>query len=99
MPDRAARIRLGTDAENASSPAPHMVPPRLIGNTGEQGEFVLPLSNPATLGKGSGKMDDFTHKAASWTLTAHEARPGHELQFDNMVRSEEHTSELQSRQY
>src|SRR5947209_10993982 len=64
MPDRAARIRLGTDAENASSPAPHMVPPRLIGNTGEQGEFVLPLSNPATLGKGSGKMDDFTHKAA-----------------------------------
>jgi uncharacterized protein (DUF885 family) len=30
-------------------------------------------------------MDDFTHKAASWTLTAHEARPGHELQFDSMV--------------
>src|SRR5205085_3271293 len=29
--------------------------------------------------------DDFTYSAASWTLTAHEARPGHELQFDTMV--------------
>src|SRR5205085_1896865 len=44
LPARAARIRLGTPAENAQQPAPHMVPPRLIGNTGEQGEFVLPLS-------------------------------------------------------
>ena len=31
------------------------------------------------------KYDDFTFAAASWTLTAHEARPGHELQFDAMV--------------
>src|SRR5262249_51501823 len=27
----------------------------------------------------------FTYDAAAWTLTAHEARPGHELQFDNML--------------
>src|SRR6266436_3380025 len=40
LPARAARIRLGTPAENAQQPAPHMVPPRLIGNTGEQGELV-----------------------------------------------------------
>ncbi|HEY8042397.1 MAG TPA: DUF885 family protein, partial [Polyangiaceae bacterium] len=44
LPARPARIRLGTDAENAQQPAPHMTPPRLLGNTGEQGEFVLPLS-------------------------------------------------------
>nr|HEX4314287.1 DUF885 domain-containing protein [Kofleriaceae bacterium] len=82
LPSRPARIRLGTPAENAQQPAPHMVPPRLIGNTGEQGEFVLPLSVP---GKTSQKYDDFNFDAASWTLTAHEARPGHELQFSRMV--------------
>jgi uncharacterized protein (DUF885 family) len=59
-----------------------MSPPRLIGNTGEQGEFVLPLSVP---GKTEQKYDDFNYDAASWTLTAHEARPGHELQFAAMV--------------
>ena len=31
------------------------------------------------------KVDDYTFDAASWTLIAHEARPGHELQFDSMV--------------
>jgi uncharacterized protein (DUF885 family) len=65
-----------------------MVPPRLIGNTGEQGEFVLPLNNPGAMGAKGGKeekMDDFTYDAASWTLTAHEARPGHELQFASMI--------------
>jgi uncharacterized protein (DUF885 family) len=82
LPSRAARIRLGTPAENAQQPAPHMSPPRLIGNTGEQGEFVLPLSVP---GKVEQKYDDFNFDAAAWTLTAHEARPGHELQFASMV--------------
>jgi uncharacterized protein (DUF885 family) len=82
LPSRAARIRLGTPAENAQQPAPHMSPPRLIGNTGEQGEFVLPLSMP---GKVEQKYDDFNYDAAAWTLTAHEARPGHEMQFASMV--------------
>ena len=84
LPDRPARIRLGTPAENAQQPAPHMVPPRLIGNTGEQGEFVLPLAVP---GKTAKKYDDFNYDAASWTLTAHEARPGHEMQFSRMVET------------
>jgi len=84
LPERPARIRLGTPAENAQQPAPHMTPPRLIGNTGEQGEFVLPLSVP---GKTTQKYDDFNYDAAAWTLTAHEARPGHELQFSRMVET------------
>lgn len=84
LPDRPARIRLGTPAENAQQPAPHMVPPRLIGNTGEQGEFVLPLAVP---GKTAQKYDDFNYDAAAWTLTAHEARPGHEMQFSRMVET------------
>ena len=84
LPSRPARIRLGSPAENAAQPAPHMVPPRLIGNTGEQGEFVLPLGVP---GEKESKYDDFNSDAAAWTLTAHEARPGHELQFSRMVES------------
>lgn len=84
LPDRPARIRLGTPGESAQQPAPHMRPPRLIGNTGEQGEFVLPLGMP---GKTTQKYDDFNFDAAGWTLTAHEARPGHELQFSRMVET------------
>jgi uncharacterized protein (DUF885 family) len=79
LPARPARIRIATAAETAQQPAPHMSPPRLIGNTGEPGEFVLPLVTP------NGRMDDFTYAAASWTLVSHEVRPGHELQFDSMV--------------
>ena len=68
---RPARIRLATAAETAASPAPNMRPPRMLGDTGEQGEFVLPLNVPTTDGK-TLKTDDFTFEAASWTLTAHE---------------------------
>ena len=84
LPERAARIRLATAAESAQIPAPHMDPPRLVGNTGEKGEFVLPVNVPSNSGKME-NFDDFTFDAASWTLTSHEARPGHELQFDAMV--------------
>jgi hypothetical protein len=86
IPDRKATIRLASEAESAASPAPHMSPPRLVGNTGEQGEFVLPLRAPDAEGNLQG-FDDFTFDAASWTLTAHEARPGHEMQFASMVET------------
>jgi len=86
LPDRPARIRIGTPAESAQQPAPHMVPPPLLDNHGEQGEFVLPLAMPAAPGTAvAEKVDDYTFDAAAWTLIAHEARPGHELQFDSMV--------------
>ncbi|HKW17102.1 MAG TPA: DUF885 domain-containing protein [Terriglobales bacterium] len=86
LPDRPARIRIATAAETVQQPAPHMVPPPFLHNTGEKGEFVLPLNIPAAPGqKSAEKYDDFTFDAAAWTLTAHEARPGHELQFDSMV--------------
>jgi uncharacterized protein (DUF885 family) len=86
LPNRPARIRLATAAETVQQPAPHMVPPPFLHNTGEKGEFVLPLNIPAAPGQATPeKYDDFTFDAAAWTLTAHEARPGHELQFDSMV--------------
>jgi len=85
LPQREAVIRLASEAESAVVPAPHMSPPRLIGNTGEYGEFVLPLNVPGGEGQADLKTDDFTFDAASWTLIAHEARPGHELQFAAML--------------
>ena len=87
LPEREARIRIATDAEAAQTPAPNMRPPRLIGNTGEMGEFILPLNMPAAAGSGALRYDDFTYQAASWTLTAHEARPGHEMQFAKIVEA------------
>ncbi|MGH8481389.1 MAG: DUF885 family protein, partial [Nevskiaceae bacterium] len=85
LPERKAVVRLASEAESAMQPAPNMRPPRLIGNTGEYGEFVLPLVVPGKEGREALRMDDFTHEAGSWSLTAHEARPGHELQFSAMV--------------
>ena len=86
LPRRPMIFRFATDAESASVPAPHMDIPQLLNNTGQKGAFVLPLKIPAAAGqKGEQKFDDFTFDAAAWTLTAHEGRPGHELQFDTMV--------------
>jgi len=87
LPARPARMRLASPAESANVPAPNMRPPRFIGNTGEQGEFVLPLNIPAPPGSAQAaqKFDDFTYAADSWTLVAHELRPGHELQFAAMM--------------
>jgi uncharacterized protein (DUF885 family) len=62
-----------------------MNPPPFLHNTGQRGEFVLPLNIPSANGGSEDKYDDFTFDAVAWTLTAHEARPGHELQFDSMV--------------
>ena len=84
LPDRPAIIRLASAAETAQVPAPHMEPPPLLNNHGERGQFVLPLETTGQGGK-TLKYDDFTFAAASWTITSHEARPGHELQFDAMV--------------
>jgi uncharacterized protein (DUF885 family) len=87
LPERKAVIRLASEAEDAQQPAPHMNPPRLIGNTGEYGEFVLTTGMPPDPTGKALRFDDFTHQAASWTLTAHEARPGHELQFAEMLEA------------
>ena len=85
LPTRPAIIRLATAAETAQQPAPHMQPPPFLHNTGQRGEFVLPLNIPGANGAAADKYDDFTYDAVAWTLTAHEARPGHELQFDSML--------------
>ncbi len=85
LPERKAGIRIASAAETAAQPSAHLDVPRLIGNTGEFPEFVLPqLKKNAD---GSWQYTDDTYKAGTWTLTAHEARPGHELQFSAMIET------------
>ncbi|MFN8611822.1 MAG: DUF885 domain-containing protein [Vulcanimicrobiota bacterium] len=80
LPEGQAVIRTATEAEAALVPGPQMIPPPLVKNTGQRGNFVIPLRS-----SDGQKFDDFTYDAISWSVTAHEARPGHELQFDSMV--------------
>lgn len=85
VPGRAVVVRLASEAESAMWPSPYLQTPRLIDNTGEYGEFVLPFNVQAAAGTNDARSDDFTHESGSWSLTVHEARPGHELQFSAMV--------------
>lgn len=85
LPKRSMVIRIASDAENAAIASPHMDPPAFIGNKGEKGTFVLTTGHPGTDGGSAEAYDDFTYDAAAWTLTAHEGRPGHELQYAGMI--------------
>ncbi len=85
LPDRDAGIRIASEAETAMQPAPHLDIPRLIGNTGEYPYFVIPQLQQEE--DGSWQQTDDTYVAGSWTLTAHEARPGHEMQFSSIIES------------
>lgn len=84
LPDEPARVRMATAAETAQQPAAHLDIPRLVGNTGEFPEFIVPKIEQNE--DGSWPKNDYAFKAMMWTLSAHEARPGHELQFTTMLR-------------
>jgi len=84
LPDEPARVRMATPAETAQQPAAHLDVPRLIGNTGEFPEFIVPTIEPNE--DGSWPVSDYAFPAMMWTLSAHEARPGHEMQFTTMLR-------------
>lgn len=85
LPDEPARMRMATEAETAQIPSAHLDIPRLIGNTGEFPEFVVPAITPDE--DGNWPVSDYAFPAMMWTLSAHEARPGHEMQFTTMIRS------------
>lgn len=82
LPLRPMQVRMATDAESAQIPAPFFSPPRMVDNRGEIGVFVLPSRLADVPEK---RLDDFSYEAASWWLSAHEGRPGHELQFATMI--------------
>jgi len=85
LPEREAGIRIASAAETAAQPAPHLDVPRMLGNTGEYPSFVIPLLTQYE--DGSWQQTDDTYEAGAWTLTAHEARPGHEMQFSSIIES------------
>jgi len=84
LPDEPARVRMATAAETAQVPSAHLDIPRLIGNTGEFPEFIVPTIVPNE--DGTWPESDYAFPAMMWTLAAHEARPGHEMQFTTMLR-------------
>ncbi|MFT5770560.1 MAG: hypothetical protein ACI9H8_002551 [Lysobacterales bacterium] len=85
LPDEPARVRMATTAETAQQPAAHLDVPRLVGNTGEFPEFIVPKIEQND--DGSWPQSDYAYPAMMWSLAAHEARPGHEMQFTTMLRS------------
>ncbi|MCB1609168.1 MAG: DUF885 domain-containing protein [Xanthomonadales bacterium] len=84
LPAEPARVRMASEAETAQQPAAHLDIPRLVGNTGEFPEFIVPAI--AQNEDGSWPESDYAYRAMMWTLSAHEARPGHEMQFTTMIR-------------
>jgi len=80
LPSSPLMIRIASEAESKANPVPRLTMPPLINNKGERPEFVVPTSS-------SGKLmfDDFAYEAAAIVLTAHEGRPGHDLQFSSML--------------
>lgn len=86
IPSRPLVIRMASEAESAATPQPHLRTPRLVGNTGEPIEFLMPMIAQPPSGEDR-PPDDSTYQAMAWTLSAHEARPGHELQFSAMLES------------
>jgi len=84
LPDEPARVRMATPAETAQQPAAHLDVPRLVGNTGEFPEFIVPTITQDE--DGNWPESDYAFPAMMWTLAAHEARPGHEMQFTTMIR-------------
>lgn len=82
LPSKPLKIRVASEAESKVFPVPHVNPPPLINNTGIVPEFVVPSSATGHL-----PYDDFSYDAAALLLTAHEGRPGHDLQFSRMLET------------
>ena len=80
LPAAPLKIRLASKAESVAQPVPHLNSPSFVGNTGERPEFVVPVADANALA-----FDDFAFAAAAKSLTAHEGRPGHDLQFSSML--------------
>ena len=82
LPATKLLIRFAGDAESKAAPVPHLIPPPLINNNGILPEFVVPTSSSGRL-----PFDDFAYESAATILTAHEGRPGHDLQFSRMLEN------------
>lgn len=74
LPQRPVVVRPGTDAEEAIMPIPHVNGPNFVNNDGTVWpEFVLC------------DLKGCSDPLCAYPLTAHEGRPGHDLQFSRML--------------
>lgn len=82
VPARSVRMRLATAGESAQNPAPSLDVTALFKKDASI-DFIFPVRGPLKAGQDpkDSAYTDFTYDAASWVIAAHEARPGHELQF------------------
>ena len=80
LPKAPLKIRVAGEAESQLQPVPHLDTPSLVGNKGERPEFIVPVASKEKLA-----FDDFSFAAAAKSLTAHEGRPGHDLQFSAAI--------------
>ncbi len=83
LPERDAGIEFASKARSAATPAPFMQIPRMLNNTGQYPVFMIPHLDQDEDGNWPEVDTLFTDFA--WTLTAHEARPGHEMQFSSII--------------
>ncbi len=83
LPKRKFNIRLATVKETEDFPVPLYVE--------SSSSFVIPVLRDPAKAK---LYNDFTNPAISWTLTAHEGRPGHDLQLSTI--REQHLSQARS---
>ncbi len=79
LPKKPLMIRLASEAETAVEPVPHLDLPPLVNNSGERPQFILPYS------KGEELDPNLLFLGGAVALTAHEGRPGHDLQFSSML--------------
>ena len=80
LPKREAVIRLSTEAEAGRlTRAAHRPAAAHRQHRRTRGIRAAAQERPG------GEMDDFDSGAIAWTITAHECRPGHELQFAGML--------------
>lgn len=85
LPQRKAGIEFASKARSAATPAPFMEIPRMLDNTGQYPIFMIPHLEKDE--DGNWPMVDTLFSDFAWSLTAHEARPGHEMQFSAMIEN------------
>ena len=85
LPEREAGIEFASKARSAATPAPFMQIPRMLNNTGEFPIFMIPHLEQDE--DGNWPVVDTLFTDFGWSLTAHEARPGHEMQFSAMIEN------------
>ena len=85
LPERKAGIEFASKARSAATPAPFMQIPRMLNNTGQYPIFMIPHLEKDE--DGNWPLVDTLFTDFGWSLTAHEARPGHEMQFSAIIEN------------